>query len=216
MEITEMLCGIRGELTKDGGKWDLTDDNGEPIVYDAEKGVNIPDLTLNKDNEVCAVIPLGYFSDETVEKIYFLVKPVEPDPDTKIICSRCGSMNVTCDAVINPNTKEFKDYGSDAFEYGNCNDCDNSTYLVDVIEVRKKLQLEYDEFLSTMGREPEILSCQVVRKEPNDYQDVRVQLCPGNRVGDDIFFKCNGFTDLKRLTEFGNEDFIISWVYNFQ
>lgn len=140
----------------------------------------------------------------------------ETKPDLKVICTRCGSMNVACDAVINPNTKEFKDYGSEAFLYGSCNDCDNSTYLVDVIEVRNMLQVEYNGFLATMNEEPEILSCQVVRKEPYDFQDVRIQLVPGNREGDDIFFKCNGFSDLKRLTEFGSEDFIISWVYNFQ
>lgn len=210
---TELLSQICDELAKNGGKWDLTDDEGTPLVYDHEKRLYIPDLITNEDNKVCAVIPLGYFSDEILEYIHSWIVL---EPDTKTICTRCGSMNVACDAVINPNTKEFKDYGSEAFLYGTCNDCDNSTYLVDVIEICRKLRAEYDYFLQTMGKEPQVLSCQIVRKAPYDYKDVRIQLTPGNREGDDIFFKCDGFSALKRLTELDNEDFIISWVYNFQ
>lgn len=74
MEGVEMLQEIREQLTKNGGEWDLTDDNGEPIVYDNEKDVNIPDIMLKDGKEVCAVIPLGYFDDETIERIYNLIK----------------------------------------------------------------------------------------------------------------------------------------------
>lgn len=74
MEGVEMLQEIREQLTKNGGEWDLTDDNGEPIVYDNEKDVNIPDIMLKDGKEVCAVIPLGYFDDETIERIYNIVK----------------------------------------------------------------------------------------------------------------------------------------------
>lgn len=74
MEGVEMLQEIREQLTKNGGEWDLTDDNGESIVYDNEKDVNIPDIMLKDGKEVCAVIPLGYFDDETIERIYNLIK----------------------------------------------------------------------------------------------------------------------------------------------
>lgn len=74
MEGVEMLQEIREQLAKNGGEWDLTDDNGEPIVYDNEKDVNIPDIMLKDGKEVCAVIPLGYFDDETIERIYNLIK----------------------------------------------------------------------------------------------------------------------------------------------
>lgn len=74
MEGVEMLQEIREQLAKNGGEWDLTDDNGEPTVYDNEKDVNIPDITLKNDKEVCAIIPLGYFCDETIERIYNIVK----------------------------------------------------------------------------------------------------------------------------------------------
>lgn len=74
MEGVEMIQEIREQLAKNEGKWDLTDDNGEPIVYDFEKDVNIPGLLLKDGKEVCVIIPLGYFCDETIERIYNLVK----------------------------------------------------------------------------------------------------------------------------------------------
>lgn len=74
MEGVEMIQKIREQLVKNEGKWDLTNDNGEAIVYDSEKDVNIPDLILKDDKEICAVIPLGYFCDETIERIYNIVK----------------------------------------------------------------------------------------------------------------------------------------------
>lgn len=73
MEGVEMIQEIREQLAKNGGGWDLTDDNGEPIVYDNEKDINIPDITLKDSKEVCAIIPLGYFCDETIELIYQVV-----------------------------------------------------------------------------------------------------------------------------------------------
>lgn len=30
----------------------------------------------------------------------------------KVNCTKCGRMNVFCEAVINPNTKEFKEFTS--------------------------------------------------------------------------------------------------------
>lgn len=37
MDITEIIREIKEELVRNGGTWDLTDDNGEPTVYDEEK-----------------------------------------------------------------------------------------------------------------------------------------------------------------------------------
>lgn len=73
MKGVEMIQEIRDKLAKNGGKWDLTDDKGEPIVYDFEKYVNIPDLALNDNKEVCALVPLGYFCAETIERIYQVI-----------------------------------------------------------------------------------------------------------------------------------------------
>lgn len=74
MEGVEMLQEMRVQLAKNDGKCDLTDDNGEPIVYDFEKDVYIPDIMLKDGKEVCVIVPLGYFCDETIEQIYNIVK----------------------------------------------------------------------------------------------------------------------------------------------
>lgn len=59
---------IKEKLVRNGGTWDLTDDSGEPMVYDKEKDMFIPDLIFHQ-GEPCAVIPLGYLCDETIERI---------------------------------------------------------------------------------------------------------------------------------------------------
>lgn len=74
MESVEMLQELREELARNGGKWDLTDDCGTPIVYDSEKDVYIPELVLADDKTVCAAIPLGYFDEETINNIYQIIK----------------------------------------------------------------------------------------------------------------------------------------------
>lgn len=48
-EVSEMLGYVMGQLKHNGGKWDLTDDAGKPVIFDAEKNVYIPDIMLSKD-----------------------------------------------------------------------------------------------------------------------------------------------------------------------
>lgn len=68
-----MLGYIMGQLKHNGGKWDLTDDAGKPVIFDAEKNVYIPDIMLSKDCTPCAVIPLGYFEDDTIRAIVEMI-----------------------------------------------------------------------------------------------------------------------------------------------
>lgn len=74
MESVEMLQELREELARNEGKWDLTDDCGNPVVYDCEKDVYIPELALMDGKTVCAVIPLGDFGEETISNIHQIVK----------------------------------------------------------------------------------------------------------------------------------------------
>ena len=60
-EASEMLGYIMGQLKHNGGKWDLTDDAGKP------------DIMLSKDCTPCAVIPLGYFEDDTIRAIVEMI-----------------------------------------------------------------------------------------------------------------------------------------------
>lgn len=64
-EASEMLGYIMEQMKHNGGKWDLTDD--------AEKNVYIPDIMLSKDCTPCAVIPLGYFEDDTIRAIVEMI-----------------------------------------------------------------------------------------------------------------------------------------------
>lgn len=72
-EVSEMLGYVMGQLKHNGGKWDLTDDTGKPVIFDAEKNVYIPDIMLSKDCIPCAVIPLGYFEDDTILAIVEMI-----------------------------------------------------------------------------------------------------------------------------------------------
>ena len=38
--------------------------------------------------------------------------------EDNVICCKCGSTNVTCEAMINPNTKDFDHYTDESFQYG--------------------------------------------------------------------------------------------------
>lgn len=69
MEVTEVLDQIKENVKKNKNEWDLTNDDGEPIIYCFEKNIHISDLTINKDGEVCALVPLGYFAEETLLNI---------------------------------------------------------------------------------------------------------------------------------------------------
>lgn len=64
--MIDKLNEISDKLKKNAGDWDLTNDDGVPFIIDHEKNLLIPDLLLNKDGTPCAVIPLSYFSDDTI------------------------------------------------------------------------------------------------------------------------------------------------------
>ena len=72
-EASEMLDYITSRLKLNGEEWDLTDDTGKPVIFDAEKNVYIPDIMLSKDCTPCAVIPLGYFEDDTIHAIVEMI-----------------------------------------------------------------------------------------------------------------------------------------------
>lgn len=72
-ETSEKLRYIADQLKLNHDEWDLTNDEGKASVFDAEKEVYIPDIMLSKDNTPCAIIPLGYFEDDTIQAIVDIV-----------------------------------------------------------------------------------------------------------------------------------------------
>jgi len=69
MNNTDQIKQIKDNLKRNGGEWDLTDDNGNPMIEDKEKDLFITDLVINKDNEPCAVVPLKHLSIDVLMEI---------------------------------------------------------------------------------------------------------------------------------------------------
>lgn len=73
-EISEVLLDIADDLKRKGDQpCDLTNDCGEPTVFDARSELYIQYITLDKDGNPCALIPLGYLEDETIREIVKMV-----------------------------------------------------------------------------------------------------------------------------------------------
>lgn len=69
-EISEVLLDIADELKRNSGEaWDLTNDCGEPTIFDAKSELYIRDVVLDKDDRPCALIPLGYFEEDTIREV---------------------------------------------------------------------------------------------------------------------------------------------------
>ena len=70
-EISEVLLDITTDLKRNNGQpWDLTNDSGDPTVFDARSELYIRDIALDKDGDPCALIPLVYFDDDMIRDIW--------------------------------------------------------------------------------------------------------------------------------------------------
>lgn len=136
----------------------------------------------------------------------------------KVVCTKCGSTNVSCEAIINPNTKEFKNYTDESFLYGWCDDCKTGVVITDTEEIQNEIYTKFSEFVNENHKEPEIANCRIAWKDGEEGYDVKIQLSVDSNPDedDDIFFYCNGLNDLKSLATFGGEDFIVIECYSFE
>ena len=134
-----------------------------------------------------------------------------------IICTKCGGTDVSCEAIINPNNKEFKDYTGEAFAYGWCEHCKSGSILTDTDKTRQEIECKFQEFVEKNKCEPKYAICSIVWKDTNEEEDVKIQLSADSNSDEDdgIFFYCNGLGALKSLTEFGVEDFIVIFCFRF-
>lgn len=134
----------------------------------------------------------------------------------KVMCTRCGGTDVSCEAMINPNSKEFKNYTDEAFLYGWCENCKTGVILSDTDETQTEIQREFDEFVKKNVKEPYYANCHIVWKGTIDNEDVKIQLSDDTGEDDDIFFYCSSLNGLKSLATFGGEDFIVTEIYSFE
>lgn len=134
----------------------------------------------------------------------------------KVICTKCGCTDVSCEATINPNTKEFKDYTDESFLYGWCENCKTGVIISDTDEIQEEIQKEFDEFVKNNGKEPHYANCEIVWKDTDGSQEVKIQLSGDTGEDDDIFFYCQSLNGLKSLATFGCEDFIVTEINSFE
>lgn len=120
-----------------------------------------------------------------------------------IVCSICGGTHVKCAAVIDPNTKEFVEFGYDAFSDGQCDDCGNVP-LTDPDEVQADIDKMWAEYAARNGSHPNFALCQIVRTDSYDgYEQARIRIGgPENAAnGPDAIAACRDLEELKTLTE---------------
>lgn len=133
-----------------------------------------------------------------------------------VICTKCGCTDVSCEAMINPNNKEFKDYTDESFLYGWCENCMTGVVISDTDEIQVEIQKKFDEFVRKNGKEPHYAICEIVWKDTDGSQDVKIQLSGDTGEDDDIFFYCQSLNGLKSLATFGCEDFIVTEINSFE
>lgn len=124
------------------------------------------------------------------------------------ICAICGTTQVSCEAHVNPNTREFIEYSYEAFYHAHCTRC-HSQILVDVVALHSGIDARYNEFVRTHGREPQLARCRVVNtdRDPVDDDSTYTTLIYLSVQGtsDPGEFRCDGIEGLKSLA-FPDED----------
>ena len=133
-----------------------------------------------------------------------------------VICCECGSTNVLCEAIINPNTKDIIKYEDESLD-GWCVNCDEWQALIDTEKVKSDIDNALNDFKSVHKKEPLYAKCRVII---NDYngpsENAIIKLSSDKGSNDkDISFYCNGSEELKSFAEFSEKGFIIIEFISF-
>lgn len=139
----------------------------------------------------------------------------------KIICTRCGSTKITCEAWINPNEPETKKaidhFSDDSFNYGACPACDQFVCLTDVDEVRKNVEEKYRAYKEQSVEEPFAARCEITYcSKQNSTEEVVVKIGRDEKGSKNYFPFCEDIEGLKALCDKTSENFIITEVYSFE
>ena len=134
-----------------------------------------------------------------------------------IICTRCGGTQVVCEATVNPNTKVITEIPEDALLSGRCETYKARSVLTDVEKTKAAIENGFAEFVKANGRKPHYANCQIVWKDTNDSENVKIRLSENcESDGNDMFCSCDSLHALESLAEFGEEDFIVTECYRFK
>lgn len=135
----------------------------------------------------------------------------------KVICTLCGKTDVTCEAMINPNTKTFANYTDESFSYGWCNNCATGVSLADVEESKSFIQEQYKKFCQSHEHKPSILVCDLVTHQDDRMYNVKIGIgeFPDGTNADDLYFRCKDMDELITLCDFSDKGFTITECYEF-
>ena len=183
---------------------------GEGITLEVHDKITGENYKVTSRHEAALTNPV-WLNDilETLTNIFHI-------KEDNVICCKCGSTNVTCEAMINPNTKDFDHYTDDSFQYGWCDNCKTGTVISDTSEVKKGISQKYKEFTETYNTEPQLALCRIIWKD--DMKETEVSIALENipeEHDDTIFFYCDSLSDFMALAEYGGEDFIVTECFNF-
>lgn len=117
-----------------------------------------------------------------------------------IVCSICGGTDVQCAAVVDANTKEFLDFGYEAFLDGQCDLCGNVP-LTDPEEVQADIEKLWAEHLAKYGKAPSYANCEVVHlnHEGSERRFIRIGKKTQPEPTKKIFTSCDNLATLKAL-----------------
>lgn len=120
-----------------------------------------------------------------------------------IVCSLCGGTDVKCAAVVDPNTKEFIEFGYNAFSDGQCADCGNVP-LTDPDEVQADIDKRWAEYTVRNGSRPNFALCRIVRTDNYDgYEQARIRIGGPSKAVEicNTLTACRDLDELKTLTD---------------
>lgn len=118
-----------------------------------------------------------------------------------IVCSICGGTDVKCAAVIDPNTKQFFEFGHDTFQDGQCGQCGN-VVLTDPDEVKADLNKLWTEYMAQHRTAPNYALCNIVRHGDYDgYESAYIRIGGPTEAAEKhrIVAVCRAFEELERL-----------------
>jgi hypothetical protein len=134
-----------------------------------------------------------------------------------VICSKCFDTKVSCEASVNPNTKEFIGFTDDSFEYGWCEVCGEGLCLIDTDQTIADIDAGYNKYRINNNKEPVYASGQVnFRGDEGIFQNVVIKL--SLEVGEDddkIFYNCKDIDELKELATPTSNDFLLTGFFSF-
>lgn len=118
-----------------------------------------------------------------------------------VVCSICGGTHITCAAIVDPNTRQFIDFGYEAWLDGQCDNCGN-VILTDPEKVQDEIDCQYRLYKSKHPAEPRFVLVEYV--DTSNYEGSQkgyVKL--GNKTSGDssrIIAFCNNIEELNAMT----------------